>query len=157
MMGLNLLYQFGLHAPWLPRLGPLEWVFNTPRHHRVHHACNPEYLDCNYGGVLIVFDRLFGSLRLEQPDIPPRYGLSEPLHSHNPLLINLHGWQRLWRDLRAAHGMRQRWRVLTGPPGRQAADTPARPMCPHTLFTATRSAGCTSPSSTGRGPCRPAG
>ncbi|HOY01742.1 sterol desaturase family protein [Zoogloea sp.] len=157
MMGLNLLYQFGLHAPWLPRLGPLEWVFNTPRHHRVHHACNPEYLDCNYGGVLIVFDRLFGSLRLEQPDIPPRYGLSEPLHSHNPLLINLHGWQRLWRDLRAAHGMRQRWRVLTGPPGQQGADTPARPVSPHTLFTATRSAGCTSPSSTGRGPCRPAG
>lgn len=117
MMGLNLLYQFGLHAPWIPKLGPLEWVFNTPAHHRVHHACNPEYLDCNYGGVLIVFDRLFGSLRTERPGVPLRYGLSEPLHSHNPLVINLHGWQRLWRDVRAAHGLRQRWRVISGPPG----------------------------------------
>lgn len=116
MMGLNLLYQFGLHAPWIPQLGPLEWVLNTPQHHRIHHASNPEYLDCNYGGVLIVFDRLFGSLRTEQPGAPLRYGLSEPLHSRNPLVINLHGWRKLWREFRAARGLRQCWQVLAGPP-----------------------------------------
>ena len=69
---LNLLYQFWLHADWIPRLGWLEYVFNTPSSHRVHHARNPEYLDANYGGVLIVFDRLFGSYIAERADVPLR-------------------------------------------------------------------------------------
>ena len=112
----NLLYQFWLHAPWLPRLGPLEWVFNTPTHHKVHHASNPEYLDCNYGGVLIVFDRLFGTFVDLRDDVPPRYGLNTPLLSHNPLRIALHGWLALAQDLRAARGVHARLRVLLGPP-----------------------------------------
>lgn len=116
-VGLNLLYQAGLHLSWQPRLGPLEWVFNTPRHHRVHHAANPAYHDCNFGGVLIVFDRLFGSFRAERPEEPVRIGLDPPLHSHHPLVIGLHGWQGLWRAWRAAPGWRQRLRVLWGPPG----------------------------------------
>ena len=69
---LNLLYQFWLHADWIPRLGWLEYVFNTPSSHRVHHARNPEYLDANYGGVLILFDRLFGSYIAERADVPLR-------------------------------------------------------------------------------------
>ena len=69
---LNLLYQFWLHADWIPRLGWLEYVLNTPSSHRVHHARNPEYLDANYGGVLIVFDRLFGSYVAERADVPLR-------------------------------------------------------------------------------------
>lgn len=113
----NLLYQFWLHAPWLPRLGPLEWVLNTPTHHKVHHASNPEYLDCNYGGVLIVFDRLFGTFVDLRDDLPPRYGLTTPLRTHNPLRIAFHEWGRLARDLRAAHGVTQRLRILLGPPG----------------------------------------
>jgi sterol desaturase/sphingolipid hydroxylase (fatty acid hydroxylase superfamily) len=113
----NLLYQFWLHAPWLPRLGPLEWVFNTPTHHRVHHASNPDYLDCNYGGVLIVFDRLFGTFVDLRDDVPPRYGLTTPLLSHNPLRIALHEWLALAQDLRAARGVGARLRVLFGPPG----------------------------------------
>jgi sterol desaturase/sphingolipid hydroxylase (fatty acid hydroxylase superfamily) len=113
----NLLYQFWLHAPWLPRLGPLEWVFNTPTHHKVHHASNPEYLDCNYGGVLIVFDRLFGTFVDLRDDVPPRYGLTTPLLSHNPLRIALHEWLALAQDLRAARGVGARVRVLFGPPG----------------------------------------
>ncbi len=112
----NLLYQFWLHAPWMPRLGPLEWVFNTPAHHRIHHAANPEYLDCNYGGVLIVFDRLFGSFAAERPDVPPRYGLTTPLHSHNPLRIASIGWLGLARTLRRARGWRGVLRALFGPP-----------------------------------------
>ena len=115
-LGANLLYQFWLHAPWLPRLGPLEWVFNTPTHHKVHHASNPEYLDTNYGGVLIVFDRLFGTFVELRDDVAPRYGLSTPLRSHNPLRIALHGWIALARDLRAVRGARPLLRLLFGPP-----------------------------------------
>ncbi len=115
-LALNLLYQFWLHATWIPRLGPLEWVLNTPSHHRVHHACNPQYLDCNYGGVLIVFDRLFGSFVAERADVPPRYGLVEPLRSYNPLRISLHGWLGLLADLRHARSARGVLRMLAGPP-----------------------------------------
>ena len=134
-LALNLLYQFWLHASWIPKLGPLEWVLNTPSHHRVHHASNPEYLDCNYGGVLIVFDRLFGSFVAERDDIAPRYGLTTPLHSHNPVTIALHEWRHLGRDLLSVRGPAALGRVLFGPPGdvkppRAAGRTPvasARP------------------------------
>ena len=115
-VALNLLYQFWIHATWMPKLGPLEWVLNTPSHHRVHHASNAEYLDCNYGGVLIVFDRLFGSFVAERDDLPPRYGLTTPLHSYNPLRIALHEWMNLARDLAAARGWRERALTLFGPP-----------------------------------------
>ena len=122
-LAVNLLYQFWLHTTWIPKLGPLEWVFNTPSHHRVHHASNPEYLDCNYGGVLIVFDRLFGSFVAEHDDIVPRYGLTTPLHSHNPFVIALHEWARLAQDLRAARSAADLGRALFAPP---AARAPAR-------------------------------
>lgn len=115
-VALNLIYQFWVHAPWMPRLGPLEWVLNTPTHHKVHHASNREYLDCNYGGVLIVFDRLFGTFIEHRPEIPIRYGLTRPLHSYNPLRIALHGWLELGRDLLKARGLRARLGVLVGRP-----------------------------------------
>lgn len=115
-LAMNLLYQFWLHATWIPRLGPLEWVLNTPSHHRVHHASNPAYLDRNFGGVLIVFDHLFGSFAAERDECPPRYGLAEPLRSYNPLRIALHGWITLAADLRQAHSPRDAMRILLGPP-----------------------------------------
>ena len=115
-LAVNLLYQFWLHATWIPRLGPLEWLLNTPSHHRVHHASNTEYLDRNFGGVLIIFDRLFGAFAQERPDLQIRYGLTQPLHSYNPIRIAMHGWIELWRDLKAARGPVQQWRVLAGPP-----------------------------------------
>jgi sterol desaturase/sphingolipid hydroxylase (fatty acid hydroxylase superfamily) len=117
VVALNLLYQFWVHATWIPKLGPLEWVLNTPSHHRVHHASNPEYLDCNYGGVLIVFDRLFGTFVEERADIAPRYGLTKPLHSYNPVRIALHEWVNLARDVAAAHGWKARLATVLGPPG----------------------------------------
>lgn len=124
-LGINLLYQFWLHAPWLPRLGALEWVFNTPTHHKVHHASNPEYLDCNYGGVLIVFDRLFGTFVDLRDDVPPRYGLTTPLLTHNPLRIATHEWVNLARDLRQARGWPARLAMVFGPPGGRPATAPA--------------------------------
>ncbi len=116
MVAVNLLYQFWLHATWIPRLGPLEAVFNTPSHHRVHHGANAEYLDCNYGGVLIVFDRLFGTFVAERDDIAIRYGLATPLESHDPLRIELHGWRGLGRAVLGARGVRGGARALLGPP-----------------------------------------
>jgi sterol desaturase/sphingolipid hydroxylase (fatty acid hydroxylase superfamily) len=117
-LSLNLLYQFWLHTELVPRLPrAIEFVFNTPAHHRVHHASNPEYLDRNYGGVLIVFDRLFGTHREELPDVPIRYGLVEPLGSYNPVKIAFHAWVKLARDLRRARGWRQVGMTVFGPPG----------------------------------------
>jgi sterol desaturase/sphingolipid hydroxylase (fatty acid hydroxylase superfamily) len=116
-LAVNLLYQFWLHATWIPKLGPIELLFNTPSHHRVHHGSNPEYLDCNYGGVLIVFDRLFGTFVEERDDIAIRYGLTEPVTTNNPLRIGVHGWVGLGRALRRATGWRDRLHAVFGPPG----------------------------------------
>ncbi len=116
-LALNLIYQFWLHTELIDRLPrPLEWLLNTPAHHRVHHASNAEYIDCNYGGVLIVFDRLFGTFRSADADVPIRYGLVEPLHSYNPIRIALHAWIGMYRDLRAMRSWREGVKVLFGPP-----------------------------------------
>lgn len=97
-------------------------MFNTPS----HHGSNAEYLDCNYGGVLIVFDRLFATFVEERADIPIRYGLVEPMASYNPLRVALHGWWRLAQGLRRAQGWRARLAVLWGAPGgRPAWDRPS--------------------------------
>jgi sterol desaturase/sphingolipid hydroxylase (fatty acid hydroxylase superfamily) len=117
VLTLNLLYQFMLHATWIPKLGWLEYVLNTPSHHRVHHAANLEYLDANYGGVLIVFDRLFGTFVAEREDLPCRYGLVKPLRSNNPFVFNFFEWGALLRDLRHGRSWRERAVYLFGPPG----------------------------------------
>ena len=117
MLSLNLLYQFWIHATWIPKLGWLEYVLNTPSSHRVHHAANLEYLDANYGGVLIVFDRLFGTYRAERDDVPCRYGLVEPMTGYNLLRIELAQWGKLGRDLLGARSVRAVAGFLTMPPG----------------------------------------
>jgi len=117
--GLNLLYQFWVHTEWIPKLGWLEYVLNTPSHHRVHHAANPEYLDHNYGGVFIIWDRIFGTFVAERDDLPCRYGLVRPLRSNNPIFIAFHEWMALARDLWRARSWRERWSYLVGPPGWQ--------------------------------------
>jgi len=117
VLGLNLLYQFWIHATWIPKLGWLEYVLNTPSHHRVHHAANAEYLDANYGGILIIWDRLFGTFIAEREDLPCRYGLVKPLLSNNPVVINANEWIALGRDLWQARSWRERAQYLFGPPG----------------------------------------
>lgn len=87
---INLLYQFFIHTRLVGKLGFLEWFFNTPSHHRVHHARNVKYLDRNYGGILIIWDRLFGSFMEEQEE--PTYGVTKALESWNPIWANLHTW-----------------------------------------------------------------
>jgi sterol desaturase/sphingolipid hydroxylase (fatty acid hydroxylase superfamily) len=122
-LSLNLLYQFWLHTTWIPKLGWLEYVLNTPSHHRVHHAANPEYLDTNYGGVLIIFDRLFGTFVAERADRPCRYGLVHPLLTNNPVVIAFHEWYALARDLWHARSWSERWQYVFGPPGWRADGT----------------------------------
>ena len=122
-LALNLIYQFWLHTEWIPKLGWFEYVFNTPSHHRVHHASNPEYIDRNYGGVLIVFDRLFGTFAEERADVPCRYGLTKPLLTNNPVTIAFHEWLNIGRDLLAARSIRDVAGLLFGPPGWRPAAT----------------------------------
>jgi sterol desaturase/sphingolipid hydroxylase (fatty acid hydroxylase superfamily) len=116
LLAANLLYQYGLHTEAIDRLGPLELVLNTPSHHRAHHASNPGWLDCNYGGVLILFDRLFGTFVPEPVGGGLRYGLVKPLHSRNPVVIALRQWQLLLTAMRAAENWTARWRIAVGRP-----------------------------------------
>jgi sterol desaturase/sphingolipid hydroxylase (fatty acid hydroxylase superfamily) len=115
-LSLNLLYQFWIHTELISKLGILEWVLNTPSHHRVHHASNPEYIDRNFGGVLIIFDRLFGTFAEEKFNRSITYGLTHPLSSHNPFEIALDEWHRLFRDLSVAKTWRDRLRAILGIP-----------------------------------------
>jgi sterol desaturase/sphingolipid hydroxylase (fatty acid hydroxylase superfamily) len=126
----NLLYQFWLHTTWIPKLGWLEGIVNTPSAHRVHHGANPEYLDANYGGVLLVFDRLFGTYRAERDDVPVRYGLVRPLRSNNPLKVELHEWMALARDLLRARSLRALIGAIAMPPSWRADAPAATPTSP---------------------------
>ena len=117
VLTLNLLNQFWIHATWIPKLGWLEGIVNTPSAHRVHHAANTEYRDANYGGVLLVFDRMFGTYTPERDDLPCRYGLVHPLTSHNPLKVEFFEWISLGRDLARARSLRSVLGHLFKPPG----------------------------------------
>lgn len=121
MLSINLFYQFWLHTDLVGRLGPLEWIFNTPSHHRVHHASNTEYLDRNYGGILIVWDRLFGTHAVEDPQTRIVYGLVHPIGSLNPFKILFHEWIAIARDVKRAHSWRERLTQLFGKPGNSLA------------------------------------
>uniref|UniRef100_A0A8P4KFV9 Alkylglycerol monooxygenase n=1 Tax=Dicentrarchus labrax TaxID=13489 RepID=A0A8P4KFV9_DICLA len=92
---LNLLYQFWIHTELIRDLGPLEWVFNTPKHHRVHHGRNLYCIDKNYGGILIIWDRLFGTFALESDKVV--YGLVFPIKTFEILYVQLHYYLYLWR------------------------------------------------------------
>ncbi|MBP8310151.1 MAG: sterol desaturase family protein [Burkholderiaceae bacterium] len=116
-LSLNLLYQFWLHTTWIPKLGWLEYVLNTPSAHRVHHASNLDYLDANYGGVLIVFDRIFGTYVAEREAEPCVYGLVKPMRTRNLLTMEFSQWKDLWLDLRAARSLAQAMAFVLKPPG----------------------------------------
>jgi sterol desaturase/sphingolipid hydroxylase (fatty acid hydroxylase superfamily) len=111
--GISLLYQFWIHTELVGRLGPLEWVLNTPSHHRVHHGTNARYLDKNYGAILIVWDRLFGTFEPETE--PVVYGITRPLRSFNAWWANFHYWVEMWDLARRARGW-DRLRVWFAPP-----------------------------------------
>lgn len=104
--GVNLVYQFWIHTEAIDRMpGWFEAVFNTPSHHRVHHATNPRYLDANYAGVFIIWDKMFGSFVPELTEEKPDYGTVKPLNSFNPLIVAFHEITALIRDC-ASDGLR---------------------------------------------------
>jgi len=115
MNSISLLYQFWIHTELIDRLGPFEWVFNTPSHHRVHHGANVEYLDRNHAGILIVWDRLFGTFEPERA--PVRYGLTKNIGSFNPLRIAFEEWARMLRAAFHARSLREAASYLLLPPG----------------------------------------
>ncbi|MBX3183086.1 MAG: sterol desaturase family protein [Polyangiaceae bacterium] len=112
---ISLLYQYWIHTEAIGRLGPLEWVLNTPSHHRVHHGRNPEYLDRNYGGILIIWDRLFGTFEPERA--PVDYGLTKNISTYNPVRIAFHEWFAVLRDAARAGSVRHAIGFLLRPPG----------------------------------------
>ncbi|WP_404381810.1 sterol desaturase family protein [Knoellia locipacati] len=113
---LNLIYQFWVHTETIPKLwAPVEYVLNTPSHHRVHHASQKKYLDRNYGGILIVWDRLFGTYA-EEEDVPT-YGLTVPVTTRNPLRLQYGEFLAAFRDVRGARSWRERAGYLFAPPG----------------------------------------
>jgi sterol desaturase/sphingolipid hydroxylase (fatty acid hydroxylase superfamily) len=118
---LNVIYQFWLHTRLIGRLGWLEWVFNTPSHHRVHHGIDTEYLDKNYAGVFIVWDRMFGTFSPEIAE--PHYGITTPPGSWNPVWANVHVFVEIARHARRQRGVAQQLRVVFGPPELLAAAT----------------------------------
>ena len=116
--GLNLIYQFWIHTEMVGRLPRwIEAVMNTPSHHRVHHAINPRYLDRNYAGVFIVWDRLFGTFEPERADDPPHYGIVRQLGSFNLLWAALHEWIGIARDVATAPSWKARAGYLAREPG----------------------------------------
>lgn len=118
--GISLVYQFWIHTEHIGRLPKwIEAIFNTPSHHRVHHATNPRYLDRNYAGILIIWDRLFGTFAPEDKAEPCRYGIVKNIGTFNPLKIAFHEWVGIIQDLRKARSSREVFGYLFGPPGWQ--------------------------------------
>lgn len=129
IIGINLLYQFWVHTELVSRMPKfIELIFNTPSHHRVHHASNIRYLDCNHAGVLIIWDRLFGTFSAEQDTEPPRYGLTKNIDTYNPVVVAFGEYANILRDCMRAKCWRDRLSYCFKAPGwsHDGADKRAR-------------------------------
>ncbi|WP_370279517.1 sterol desaturase family protein [Pontibacterium sp.] len=107
------------------KLGPLEWIFNTPSHHRVHHGSDKKYIDKNFGGILIIWDRIFGTFQKEEE--LPNYGLTTPMTSKNPITVQFYEFPRLYKDLLKARSMSEFAGYLFKPPGWQPKNRSTAP------------------------------
>lgn len=116
---LNLVYQFWIHTEHIRRLpAPIEFIFNTPSHHRGHHGSNIRYLDCNFAGTLIIWDRMFGTFVQEDDADPPRYGLVYNIGTFNPIRIAFHEWVSLAKDAtQPGLTLLERLKYIFAPPG----------------------------------------
>nr|WP_068892612.1 sterol desaturase family protein [Pedobacter panaciterrae] len=111
----NTLYQFWIHTRAIKNMGPLEWIINTPSHHRVHHGSNPKYIDKNHAGTLIIWDRIFGTFQKEEDEV--YYGITTPLASWNPIWANVHYWSELWSTAKQSPKWSDKINVFIKPPG----------------------------------------
>jgi hypothetical protein len=119
MQAISLYFQVFIHTQAINHLGPLEWVFNTPNHHRVHHASNPTYIDKNFAGVLIIWDKLFNTYQKSGSE-PIRFGITQNMNSNRPLAIQFHEYQALWQDVKKAPSFSLKLGTLFKGPGWQA-------------------------------------
>lgn len=118
MIAISLIYQFWVHTELVKKLPSLiELFFNTPSHHRVHHASNIRYLDRNHAGVLIIWDRIFGSFSEESEEERPVYGLTRNIDTYNPIKVAAGEYANLWRDIRGAADWRDKLSYLFLAPG----------------------------------------
>jgi sterol desaturase/sphingolipid hydroxylase (fatty acid hydroxylase superfamily) len=102
------------HTQIINKLGPFEWIFNTPSHHRVHHGSNAQYIDRNYGNLLIIWDRFFGTF---EPEIEPvKYGLVKNVNTFNPIKITFMGWQEIYQDIKNSTSSKEALGHFFGPP-----------------------------------------
>jgi len=123
LYGVDLVYQYFVHTEAVGKLPAwFEYVFDTPSNHRVHHGKNPQYIDKNYGGVLIIFDRWFGTWEAELE--PPVYGITKPVHSYNFLTLNLHEFVDMWKDVARPGPLWQRLKHLWAPPAWERPPAP---------------------------------
>ena len=102
------------HTQIIQRLGPLEWIFNTPSHHRVHHGSNKQYIDKNYGNLLIIWDRLFGTYEPEKEAVT--FGLVNNVNTYNPIKITFMGWSSMFKDIRNSQSFKEALYLFFGPP-----------------------------------------
>jgi sterol desaturase/sphingolipid hydroxylase (fatty acid hydroxylase superfamily) len=112
---LTAIWNFLIHTEKIKKLGCLDLIFNTPSNHRVHHASNPEYIDRNLGGVLIIYDRLFGTYAKETT--PPVYGITHNIHTHDPGKVLLHEYKNIFNEISKIKGLRNKIRLLFSKPG----------------------------------------
>ncbi|MDB5987366.1 MAG: sterol desaturase family protein [Nevskia sp.] len=119
MQSISLIYQFFVHTEAVRSLGPLEYLINTPAHHRVHHGSNPRYIDKNFGGMLIIWDRLFGSFEPEIERV--HYGLVHNIATFNPVRIAFHEFAAMTRDVRQAKSWSELWVAVAREPGASGA------------------------------------
>tara|TARA_B100002052_G_scaffold268362_1_gene266968 strand:- start:14696 stop:15532 length:837 start_codon:yes stop_codon:yes gene_type:complete len=102
------------HTKAIGKLGPIEWIFNTPSHHRVHHGANKQYIDKNYGNLLIIWDRFFGTFEPEKASV--KYGLVKNVNTFNPVKITLMEWKFIFADIRKASNFKESFKIFFGPP-----------------------------------------
>lgn len=118
MMSINLIYQYGTHTEFIRKLPTFyEAIFNTPSHHRVHHASQARYLDRNHAGVLIIWDKLFGTFSAEQDFDKPIYGLTSNLTTHNLIHVATHEYAAIWNDVKRANTFSDKLKYIFYPPG----------------------------------------
>ena len=112
---IEVLYQFWIHTELIRKLPkPIEYIFTTPSHHRVHHSVNEKYIDKNYGSTFIIWDRMFGTFQEEGEKA--RYGITKPVNSYNPVFLVFHEWLELGSDLLKSRSVKEAWRSLFGSP-----------------------------------------
>jgi len=118
MMSVSLIYQFWPHTELIRKFPKwFEFIFNTPSHHRVHHASNVRYLDQNHAGILMIWDRMFGTFSEEKDEEKPVYGLTKNITSYNPLVIVSHEYKDIWKDVQRAPSFTDKLKYIFYPPG----------------------------------------